>query len=270
MRIAKDLVLTHENGAAENATLILHGLTGGPRELSYLASRVYNAGYDVHCPVLPGHVRGINAVIATSWHDWIDSATAAYDDLAKKYKRVFVGGVCFGGVLAGAIAAVRSGVPGVFMHAPILHPDGWNVPWYRFFLKPVAWSPLKYYVAFPERVPYGVKSPQVRRAIEAAFANDGEGLDCFPIMIVAELIRFARYYRTVAHQVTAPLLICHSVEDDLASLENAQLIYALASSTKKKFVTLKDSYHLITIDNERKLVASETVEFLNGTGEIVP
>ena len=39
----------------ENACLLIHGLTGSPSEMAYLAERLNTAGYTVKAPLLPGH-----------------------------------------------------------------------------------------------------------------------------------------------------------------------------------------------------------------------
>jgi carboxylesterase len=68
-------------------------------------------------------------------------------------------------------------------------------------------------------------------------------------------------------QVRAPALIVHADEDDVASPKSAELVERSISSAFRRKVMLHDSYHIITLDNEKATVARETVEFF---GQHVP
>lgn len=54
----------------------------------------------------------------------------------------------------------------------------------------------------------------------------------------------------------------HAEEDDVASMRNPRYVMAHLGSRHKELVTLHNSYHMITVDNEREHVASETIRFL--------
>ncbi len=53
----------------------------------------------------------------------------------------------------------------------------------------------------------------------------------------------------------------HSADDETASPRNAQVVYDGIGAERKRKIMLGDSYHMITIDNERDLVARETIRF---------
>jgi carboxylesterase len=65
------------------------------------------------------------------------------------------------------------------------------------------------------------------------------------------------------HKVTAPALIIHAVEDDVSTTRSADFVTTHIGSSNVHKVLLHDSYHMITMDNERELVASETVRFFD-------
>src|SRR4029077_9873841 len=61
--------------------------------------------------------------------------------------------------------------------------------------------------------------------------------------------------------VNAPALVIHAKEDDVASLKSAEFVLDKIGSKDVHFVLLHDSYHMVTLDNEREVVADETVRF---------
>lgn len=64
------------------------------------------------------------------------------------------------------------------------------------------------------------------------------------------------------YKVTAPAIIIHAAEDDVASPRNPQYIAAHLGSKRIETIMLHNSYHMITVDNDREQVASETIRFL--------
>lgn len=64
-------------------------------------------------------------------------------------------------------------------------------------------------------------------------------------------------------RVTAPAIIIHALDDDVASPRNARYVAAHLGSSNIESVMLHNSYHMITVDNDRELVASETIRFFN-------
>jgi carboxylesterase len=73
----------------------------------------------------------------------------------------------------------------------------------------------------------------------------------------------SKYIKQNINRLTVPFIIIHSKEDDLSSIKGAKFIYEKAPSKIKKFVELTNSYHIITMDNERHIVSKETISFFN-------
>jgi len=63
------------------------------------------------------------------------------------------------------------------------------------------------------------------------------------------------------YKVTAPVLVIHAIEDDISTLRSADFVVNHIGSDHVRKIMLHDSYHLITMDNERELVADETIKF---------
>jgi carboxylesterase len=64
-------------------------------------------------------------------------------------------------------------------------------------------------------------------------------------------------------RVTAPAIIIHALEDEIASPRNARFVAEHIGSRLVESVMLHNSYHMITVDNDREQVANETIRFFN-------
>jgi carboxylesterase len=226
-----------------------------------LARALHAAGHDVFCPVLPGHLQGREDVMRPGWRDWLKFSEDHFDALTKKYKNVSVGGVCVGGVLAMSIALTRK-PKAVVSISPILKLNGWSMPWYRIFLHIGLYTPIKYFIVFPEGESAGIRDEKVREQAVEAMGKPGKALDCFPLLCVKEMLSLGRHLVKRIRQVQAPLLVIHSIRDDLAHISSAKLLFEGASSPDKKFVTVENSYHLIILDQDKEIAFAETVKFL--------
>ena len=94
-------------------------------------------------------------------------------ELRKTCKKVIVGGLSMGAILALHLAAERpESVHAAALFAPTLKLDGWGVPWYSvlFNLVRTSAAPFRH---FSEREPYGIKDPRVRALVTAAI-NSGD------------------------------------------------------------------------------------------------
>ena len=248
----------------KKAVLLLHGMTGGPSELMQFGKFIHKSGYNVYCPVLPGHCAGVAEVQNTTWQDWHEFALAQFDKLQQDYEEVYISGICLGAVLAFDVAQERqSEVAAVCGLSTTLFLDGWKVPWYRIFFPLGLYTVLKFFYFFPETEPYGIKNEKLRKRVAKIINGNSTLLDCFPMVNIKELLSISRFLRKNVHKIIAPLILIHSESDDLTSTKSADFIYKNASSKVKEYLKLNDSYHLIVRDNEKRKVFEKTVEFFN-------
>jgi len=63
-------------------------------------------------------------------------------------------------------------------------------------------------------------------------------------------------------EINTPTLIMHAVDDESVHIRNAENILAQIRSSDKELIYLGNSYHMITIDNERETVHQETLRFI--------
>jgi carboxylesterase len=242
--------------------LLLHGLGGTPVEMRYVALALARAGMTVSCPQLAGHNGSFAELQASSWYDWYASAEMALDRLRERCDAVLVGGLSMGAVLALMLAAERKAdVQGAALYAPTLRLNGWGVPWYArlFDIVPHKWLADQF--DFAEREPYGIKDPRVRALLGAAIESGDSakaGMFKVPGGAMLELRRLVRAVRRRAHEVTQPVLLVHPREDDRANLSNSFWLQRNLGGLVDA-VVLDDSYHVVTMDRQRHIVAERTV-----------
>jgi carboxylesterase len=253
-----------ELGGGEHAVLLIHGLSGSPFEVMYLAKKLNKAGFTVRVPLLPGHGESVGTLSSKKWQGWSAEVSAHFEDLSGKYKSVSVAGLCMGAVLALYLAAEKGErVKSLSAMATTLFFDGWALPWYKFLMPLATHTPLRHFMYFGEREPYGIKNERLRERVASAMKDDSSGIaySKMPMTSIREMQKLIAATKARLHEIKAPTLILHAEEDDVASMKNADYLECHMGAANIKRINLHDSYHLITIDNERDTVASETAAF---------
>lgn len=244
---------------SRRGVMLIHGLTGAPGEMKFLAKRLHRAGFDVYAPQLAGHGAGYGELLATTWRDWLASVVAAYDAYAREVDSVCVAGICVGGALSLELCALRPAIKAASVMSMAFEYDGWNMQtWQKkgaYALQLVANLPLIRRISFAEPYPFGIKDERLRERVAKAPEAFIEGsLDRLPFGALFQMYRLGRHVEKVAPRIAAPCLILHAAEDDMSDQRNAwRLNKALGGRAKVRL--LDDSYHMIHVDKERGLVA---------------
>jgi carboxylesterase len=246
----------------DHAVLLIHGMTGSPFELKSLAKKLNKAGFTVKGPCLAGHCGTLDELKATKWQDWYGTVYETFRELKRNYREVSVSGLCMGSLFALYLAAeVQEEVSAIALLSTTLFYDGWSLPWYKFLLPLSYYPPFKYFYSYAEREPYGIKDERMRRQIALALQEGSIAHPEFPSQCMRELFRHIKEVRKVLPKVKVPTLILHALEDDLASIKNADYVESHIGSSDVRKVYIKDSYHMLTLDNQKNLVAEEVINF---------
>jgi carboxylesterase len=80
--------------------LLIHGFTATPVEVRPFAERLFDAGYDVVAPLLPGHNTDPFDMNAKQYSDWTGYLEQKLTIIFSKYDTVFVSGESMGGLLS--------------------------------------------------------------------------------------------------------------------------------------------------------------------------
>lgn len=266
---SREYLLTGQGPHAGAGVLLIHGLTGTPNEMRLLARGLHRAGFSVLAVQLAGHCGTQDDLLATRWQDWLASVRRGADRLAHVTGgRLLVCGLSMGAVLALALAQQRPAqVAGVIALSTTFRYDGWSMPAYSrasFVLPLLRALGIGRRRVFMERPPYGIKDAALRgRVVEQMRGGDSAaaGLPGNPWWSVIEMRALAAQVRRRLDDVRAPCLVLHARHDDIASVGNAFEIVRGVRHSPVELVLLDDSYHMITIDRERRSVVARAVAF---------
>jgi carboxylesterase len=246
----------------DHAVLLLHGLSSSPLELRFLARFLADEGFTTNTPELPGYSAGS---AHQPMEQWIHAAVAEFDKLAKQYRHVSICGLSMGATLAAAVAHERPSARALLLLSVTLSYDGWAIPWYRFLLDYAYYTPLRSRYRYREHEPYGLRNEALRTKIARTIQkNDISEVGPASIAMPAlhEASRLVGCVRKKLKRIVTDCLIIHAIDDETSSPHNARFVSANVGASFLRTIWLDDSYHMITADNEREVVARECALFL--------
>jgi len=260
-------------GNTGSTVLLIHGLTGTPHEMNFLARFFNNRGFSVVCPLLANHGWPIEILKNTKWQDCYQSVRDAFVKITPGNGHIFASGLSMGALLALLLAVeFPERIAGVSCLSPTLFYDGWNAPWYQCFLPLAYHTFIKHFFYFKEDAPYGIKNEQIRMLVHKYYSkariSDMEGVarygyPYFPVTLLHQMHLLVKYLTKRLEDINVPVQLIQAKDDDVTSVKNSQFIYDRIKSEIKEIVLLYNSYHIITADQERDKVAQEMDRFFN-------
>jgi carboxylesterase len=251
----------------QDLTILIPGLNGSGLELGQLPRFLEAAGHDVLIPEIPGFLFGEPASKFTSW---VQELHQIIDKQKESYAVVNLAGISMGATLATLVASQRADISSLVLMSPVLKYDGWSVPFYRpildffYFLGVRNWE-------YSEREPFGVKNIDLRRRISEKFKTSKVS-EVGAASISARHLHEAKALMVRAkdslYNLSCRLLVIQSVEDDTCSVWSANEILDHCKSELRRVIWLGNSYHIVTIDNEREIVLNEVLNFIAQTSAV--
>ncbi len=242
-----------------HAVLMLHGLSGSNLEVARIAQSLHARGFSVFAPNIEGYCFDTQT---TPWQDWIEKAKEHLERMLTRYETVSVLGLSMGATLALALAE-QENIASMALLGTAMDYKGWAIPWYRFLLRLGRIFP-EINFTYKEEPPFGVKNPELRAKMKQSFTKrkyaeaGGEEISLKHLIQGDYLIE---YVQKNLDAVSAPVLVIHAIEDETCSVRGAEKMFNQINSKHKEFIYLGDSYHLITIDNQRQTVFNEVERF---------
>lgn len=246
--------------------LLIHSLGGSPLEFKFVAQALSRQGSTVYCPVVPGLTFGTDVSGMSTWRDWYTAVESAFIELKKHCEHVIIGGASAGAVLALRLAALRQeDAPGVVLFAPTLAVNGWAIPWTINLFRLVSDKWTARLFSFRTRGPHGIKDERVRNLALEAMKGDNSGPSDITLRqggTVFEFFRLVRNVKPLLGKVNHHTMIFHPRRDDQSDIKNTMSLQRKLGGMVEVCV-LDDSYHLVTLDRQRGVVAERTVDFVD-------
>lgn len=246
-----------------HSVLLLPGLCGTYRELGAIPKVLEDSGYHVCIADIPGYADDQGPI---HWTAWIEEVERLFAELKHTSDTVMVVGLSMGATLALKLAERRNDVDGIVLLSPVLRYDGWAIPWwYQPFLLITHPLGLRNW-SYPERPPYGIANLELRRRVHKAVQAGTPSEVGSPTISARHLYQALQLMRDVRlwlQHVEAPTLIIHAVDDETAAPRGTEEILNRVHAEVRRVIWLGDSYHIITVDNEREVVVNETSRFVD-------
>lgn len=292
-RRSTDLIFENDSSAL---VYLIHGVTGTPIEMRYLARGLARCGKDVYATTLPGHCTSLRDLVRISEQQWCDHVGKQLAYVRERYEHVYVAGLSAGSLLALEASTIVT-VDGVGVLSPTFFYDGWNTPRSHAILPlalklvPECLQHLLFHLDGP---PYGVKDSMIQAHIRASYTSASvfhewvglwwkgyrsesvengtdssstasKGYPFFPLRTLTEIDRLMSRVRKLLEKVSAPTLILQATNDDMTGPRNGQFVYDEIISIQKQIVLLDDCYHVITVDCQRRAVVKHLDAFFKSS-----
>jgi carboxylesterase len=249
-----------------HGVVLFHGLSSSPLELQFLARGLQRTGYSVEVPVIEGYTHPHSKALKTSAKNWVDAAWHEVEAMATRCESVAVGGLCIGALLALNMAALRPTLTYAVMGlSTTLHYDGWANPWSTPLLHLARFVPFARRITVAEKTPFGLKNERMRAWIAGQMAQQKSSDAGAAALCVDDLLKARDLIKLTIprlSQIICPTLLIHAKEDDNASPQSAfDVMHAVRSNTIR-CILLQNSYHMVSMDQEKDRVLLEMQKFL--------
>lgn len=235
---------SHEGG--RGAVLVLHGFTGNPQSMRFLAEGLAAAGFAVELPLLPGHGTSIDDLVPKRWADWSAAAEDALEELASRHGNVVVAGLSMGGTLACWLAERHGEIAGIAVVNPLVDPPAES---FRAILEGA--------LAAGTVIAPGVGSDIAKPGV-TELSYDGA-----PIEAALSLFEGVDAVAAGLERITCPVLLMTSREDHVVPSSSGDRLAAAVTGDVER-VWLEHSYHVATLDNDAQEILERVAAFADG------
>ena len=269
MEIKKRLIEPFYYPGNSVGCLLIHGFSGSPSEMILLGERLAACGYTVLGIRLSGHGTTPEELSKTGWKQWTADVERGVKQLRECCTFVVAVGLSMGGLLAlhlaesGLVDAVAS------LNAPIRLKD-WRI------------SHSKFYRSFLPYVGKGGEDVKVNRVTLSEMAARSESpavriqderfsYDIVPSSALASLVSGIKAVRKRLNLIVCPTLLMQSMKDETVWPISAEIIKNGIGKVSAEVVQWQNSGHLLTMGQERELVAVKVGNFIGQvSGHISP
>ncbi|MGD6855144.1 alpha/beta hydrolase [Bacillus infantis] len=220
--------------------LVSHGFTGSAQSMRPLGEAYAKAGYTVCGPRLKGHGTHYEEMEQTQYSDWIASIEEGFQWLKERCDDIFVTGLSMGGTLTLYMAEKHPEIKAIIpINAAVEISDMEGAAGLQD-------------VRFLDAIGSDIKKADVK---ELAYEKT-------PVKSIGEIVQLMELVKGGLADIECPALIFVSSEDHVVPPDNSRLILDRISSKDKKLITMENSYHVATLDNDQQLIIDETLAFI--------
>ncbi len=229
--------------AGSTGVLLIHGFTATTTEVRLLAGLLFEEGFTVSGPLLPGHGTSPQDCNQHTWQEWYAHVEQSYLEMAASCHKVIVGGESTGALLALRLASLHPEISAILCYAPAL----------RLMVSRVKIFLLTLCVPFISSIP---KPPPQDDLLWKGYAVN-------PLRGAYQLARLQKATYPILPRIHQPILIMQGKLDTTVHPLAPQIIYDQVSSPIKELYWLEHSTHCLILDRELDVAASQSLDFLH-------
>jgi len=231
---------------SRGGVLLLHGYMGTVQTVRDWALAFARTDFSVEAPLLPGHGTSVEDQLETRWSDYLECAENAYKKLAARHPRVFVGGLCTGGMLAASLAVrhpdTLAGL--ISVNGLFILPKHWNFS----FLEEMEQTNRR---CFPWFRGKSIEDP----AAPALIGYEQAAVAPIVSMRPAKVELLERL-----GEITRPALVFTSLRDKVVPPEDTKT-WSQKLAGPIEYVELERSNHVATLDYDKGIIEARSVSF---------
>jgi carboxylesterase len=219
----------------EIGLLISHGFVGTPQSVRYIGEKLAEKGYSVLAPRLPGHGTHYQDLESFTYQDWFTELERGYQFLAQQCSVVFVIGQSMGGTLTLRLAHKYPEIKGIVTINAAL-----SLP---------AFDHLRN-ESSPRFIAEGEPDIKARGVYEITYPKT-------PLHAIHQLQALMESTLAIVSEINTPILCVKSAVDHVVPPENTDFIYKNSRANTKELITLPNSYHVATMDHDKKHIVEQ-------------
>lgn len=225
--------------------LVIHGFTGTPKEMRWLAEYLNKKGFTVLGIRLAAHATKPEDMLRVRWWDWVASVEDGLNILSGCTKDQFVLGLSMGGILSLITAAHYKVKGAVAVSTPYSLPAD---PRLRF-IKLLHW--------FMPKVSKG-ESDFRNKAAERIHVD----YPYYPTRSIIQLVDLVREMHDSIPRIKVPILLAQSHGDHGIPHDSMDTIYNSLKTKDKTKLWVEDSGHVVIREPDREIVFKASVDFI--------
>ncbi|MFM9914524.1 MAG: alpha/beta hydrolase [Rhizobacter sp.] len=259
----KNSAVAPEPEQAPLPVVLIHGLLSTPREFGLISLPLQSRGVPLIIPVIKGYTEADRSQYV-GWEAWVEAACDAIREQVGVDQPFVLGGLCSGGMVAAAVAARGEfNIQKLVMMSPSFGYDGWaRTIWWRLRRLGYALG-FDHWVSIKESPPYGIKNEKIRKWVERDMqqrATSAAGPSSLPLWAIRQSERLMNHVVKQFPGLRIPTVVIHSRLDEICSLGIVNRVFETLPKGSNRLVVLENSYHMITIDNDRQQVTAELLK----------
>ncbi|MFZ4816459.1 MAG: alpha/beta hydrolase [Phototrophicaceae bacterium] len=235
----------------------LHGFAAAPPEVDWFAAHMHrHLNMTTYTVRAAGHGTHAEDLLHLNWWDWYMSARDGYEILKQQCDVVFAAGISMGGLLALLLtAAADTDIPAtVVMGSPVRYKsDGVQYAPYMWPFRPMMDMPDT------TNLPNIIREEQARRGEPVIGRTHYKR---WSTRATGEVYKLSGAVERELVNITTPLMLIYSQYDDVAGLNNIDVIREGVRSEVVESLVLTDGKHIVPQDVGREQAFAAAQAFL--------